>query len=100
MRHFPLIVLAAAMITSPAFASPTQTGAWNGSTAYIMSNTESSPRYRCAYQVTVTFTDGTTYSTKGTTDPATGMTNGHALTLQLTKTITNVTVNSWQCSPI
>ena len=96
LAFLPIVVLAA----TPAHATPSYMGAWNGSTAMILSNSAASPKFRCAYSLTATFTDGTNQSTSGSTDVPVGITKGRVVQVEMNKTITNVLVTSWLCSTI
>ena len=100
MRYVLPFAAVSLLISTPCFAQPSATGGWNGATAYILSNSPSSPKYRCNYAVMVTFTDGTATPASGVTDPPTGMTNGRVVTLNYNKNVAGVNVTTWQCSEI
>lgn len=99
MRIVTPLILAFAAATS-AHAQPSAVGAWDGSTAHILSSTPNAPKYRCAYRILVTYTDGQTFSWNGNTDPPTGGTNLRVVSRSLPKPISRVDVTEWRCTTI
>ena len=95
-----LAFIAGTLTANSAMAMPSATPAWNGSSAYILSNTPSSPKYRCAYSVGVTFADGTSTVSSGTTDPTTGAQNHRAVIINFSKAVTGVQIRNWNCKAI
>lgn len=85
-------------MTSVAFsAPPTQQGGWNGTTGYVLATTGTDKVYTCDYTAVVTYTDGTTHTQSGTTQPATGGTNLRVVEIGGNKTVSNVVVTKWVC---
>jgi hypothetical protein len=86
--------------TTVAFADPSAQIDVGTTGFSILSNTASSPKYRCTYTVAVAFQDGTTTNSSGQTDPPTGATNSRVVIMNLNKSVRSATLTQWNCRPI
>ncbi len=79
-----------------AFAQLAPIVSWSGSTVYVKANTPSTPQYRCDYTITASFSDGTSQTVSGQTDPPTGGSPITAVTHSFNKVVSSAIAN-WSC---
>ena len=96
LRTAVLVLLAAA--AGVAVAQPEAWVEWSGNTVFIKANTPSSPKYRCSYAVTATFSDGDTQVVRGQTDPPTGGSPISAAILKVSRDVSEAELTKWSCT--
>ena len=97
MKH--ILALICLLFATAAFANDLSARILvDGNNVHIKVNTPSAPGYRCTYSVSITFTDGTTETSSGTTEPATGAQNHSAAIIQCRKPVREARLVSWSCS--
>lgn len=96
LRTALLVLLAAA--SGIAVAQPEAWVEWSGNTVFIKANTPNSPKYRCTYAVTATFSDGDTQVVRGQTDPPTGGSPIVAASVNMSRDVSEAELTKWSCT--
>lgn len=100
MKHLIYALPAACLLLpSPALA---QINAWaehDGRVVQIFTHAPLNPRYRCNFNILVTFADGTQHNEGGSTIAQPGGQPGISYRGEFNKNISQVRLTQWSCSP-
>lgn len=100
MRLRGAIFVFSLSLSSISVASPAALTAWDKTRVWLKVTSPGAQKYRCTYEIQVSFSDGSTALEVGSSEPLGGSAAGPIAEKTYAKMISNASIAKWECAAV